>query len=94
MRIKNFNETKVYINGSIGYLGQNPWIFNGTIKENILLDKEFDKDAFDFVLKYSALEEDVRTWEEGVEKKVGESGASISGGQKARVALARCLYQK
>ena len=94
MRIGDYGRTKVHVNGSVCYLGQNPWIFNGTIKENILLDKEFDQEAFDFAIKYSALEDDIKAWEDGVEKKVGESGASISGGQKARVALARCLYQR
>ena len=94
MRVADFNKTKVHLNGSVSYLGQNPWIFNGTIKENILLDKDFDQEAFDFAIKYSALEDDIKIWEDGVEKMVGESGASISGGQKARVALARCLYQR
>ena len=94
MRVGDFENTKVFVNGSVCYLGQNPWIFNGTIKENILLDKEFDQEAFNFAIKYSALEDDIKAWEDGVEKKVGESGASISGGQKARVALARCLYQR
>ena len=64
MMIGDYARTKVHVNGSVGYLGQNPWIFNGTVKENILLDKEFNKETFEFAIKYSALEDDIKAWED------------------------------
>lgn len=92
--IKDYSQTRVMVNGNICYCGQTPWLLNGTIKENILLHKDFDQEKFDWALKYSALEEDLPGWDEREEHKIGESGSALSGGQRARVALARCLYQE
>ena len=81
------------VNGSVAYLGQKPWIMNATVKENILLGKQYKEEFFDKCLRYSALKDDLTHWERGIEHIVGEGGVALSGGQKARLALARCLYQ-
>jgi ABC-type transport system involved in cytochrome bd biosynthesis fused ATPase/permease subunit len=94
MRIGDFSRTKVHINSSLAYCGQTPWLMNGTVRENILLNKEFDQEQFDFAVKYSALDIDVENWTLGVEHIIGDDGSSISGGQRTRIALARCLYQE
>jgi ATP-binding cassette subfamily C (CFTR/MRP) protein 1 len=93
MRILDYVNTEVCVNGSTCFLGQNPWLINGTVKENILLHKEFDQDKFDWAIKYSALDIDLKNWEKKELHKIGDDGAALSGGQRARVALARCLYQ-
>lgn len=92
--IKNYNKTKVKINGNICYCGQNPWLINGTVKENIILGKEFDKEKFDWAVKFSALELDLKNWDEKENHEIGEGGTALSGGQRTRVVLARCLYQE
>ena len=79
--------------GRVAYLGQKPWIMNATVKQNILLGKEYNEDFFNKCLRYAALEDDLTHWEKGVDHIVGKQGVALSGGQKARLALARCLYQ-
>ena len=95
MNIDYKNPSKVVrrLNGSVAYLGQKPWVMNATVKENILLGKEYKEDYFKKCIKYSALEDDLTHWAKGVDHLVGDGGVTISGGQKARLALARCLYQ-
>lgn len=92
--IKNTFTSKVHINGTVSFLGQNPWLLNATVKENVILNKEFDQEQFDWALKYSALIDDIETWDNKENQEIGESGSSLSGGQRARIALARCLYQE
>ena len=92
--IKDTEQTSIVVNGMIGFCSQKPWMINGTIKDNILLDKEYDQIKFGWALKYSALEHDIKIWDDKEMHIVGERGAALSGGQKARIALARCLYQR
>ena len=94
MRIKDLKKTSVVVNGTVGFLSQNPWLINGTVKENILLDKDLDPKKFSWAVKYSALDHDIKIWDEKEDHFIGENGAALSGGQKARIALARCLYQE
>jgi ABC-type bacteriocin/lantibiotic exporter with double-glycine peptidase domain len=94
MRVENPKTTKVFINSSIAYCGQTPWLMNGTVKENILLNQEMNEEQFIFAVKYSALDADIENWTLGIEHIIGDDGSSISGGQRTRIALARCLYQK
>ena len=79
--------------GSAAYIGQKPWLLNGTIKENIMLDRPFDSDRMARAVRYAALEDDLKTLGKGLESETGENGDALSGGQKTRVALARCIYQ-
>ena len=81
------------LKGSLAYIGQKPWIMNTTVKENILLGREYNHEFINKCLRYSALEEDISHWERGLDQIVGKKGVALSGGQKARLALARCLYQ-
>lgn len=94
MRIGNFLETSVHINDTVCYLAQTPWMINGTVRENILLDKPYDEEKFNWAIKYSALREDVKAWHQGILHLIGDEGTALSGGQRIRVALARCLYQE
>lgn len=80
------------VKGTIAYASQEPWIFSGTIRQNILCGLTYNPQRFYAVIKATALEKDFDIFPCGEETVVGEKGASLSGGQKARVCLARCLY--
>ena len=77
----------------IGYIQQEPWLQKGSVKDNILFGKMFQQDWYDSVLEACALNEDLKQWYHGDQTNVGENGSMLSGGQKARVALARAVYQ-
>lgn len=64
-----------------------------TIKDNIILDKQFDQKKFDFAIKYSALDNDLRLFDEGAMRMITDGASNLSGGQRTRVTLARALYQ-
>ena len=82
--------SKVY--GKIAYVSQTPWIFAGTIRENILFFKAFDQDKYERVLKSCCLIADLRSFSAGDSTIIGEKGVNLSGGQKVRVSLARAVY--
>ena len=79
-----------------GYLAQEPYLFSGTIRENILLGSPLaDKDKAEAVLEASistaVLNEDLRGFTDGLETQIGELGIRVSGGQRQRIALARAI---
>lgn len=79
-------------NSGFGYISQNIWMQRGTIRENILWGSVFDENRYKKVLNACALQEDLEILG-GDLTGVGESGRTLSGGQRARVALARSVYQ-
>ncbi|THV45348.1 hypothetical protein BGAL_0499g00020 [Botrytis galanthina] len=76
------------------YVEQNPWIQNGTIKDNILGPSIFDSPWYHQVIRACALEHDIAALPNGSATRVGSGGISLSGGQKQRLALARAVYAK
>lgn len=78
----------------IGYVGQMPYILNGTIKENVALGEENECNEIDIIdsLKLCGLEKYAN--QEGLEYAVGENGIKLSEGQKQRLAMARVVYKK
>ena len=83
-------DVKVY--GTVSYVEQEPFITSDTVKGNILFGQEYDKDKLDLAIRVWWLGEDIRQLKEGLETKIGEKGINISGGQKARISLARAIY--
>ncbi|KAF8310655.1 ATP-binding cassette transporter [Clavulina sp. PMI_390] len=81
-------------NGGVSYCAQEPWILNETIKENILFGRAYDEERYRQVLYQCALERDLELFDAGDETEVGERGLTLSGGQKARVSLARAVYSE
>uniref|UniRef100_A0A7N8Y478 Multidrug resistance-associated protein 4 n=1 Tax=Mastacembelus armatus TaxID=205130 RepID=A0A7N8Y478_9TELE len=83
----------VKVKGELSYISQKPWIFPGTIRSNILFGKELNPQRYDRVLRACALKRDMDRLPGGDLAMVGDRGANLSGGQKARVNLARAAYQ-
>lgn len=83
----------IEVGGKIAYSSQEPWLFAGTIKQNILFGEKWDKKKYDKVVKVCALEKDFEQLPYGDRSLVGDRGVSISGGQKARINLARAVYK-
>ena len=82
------------VNGSIAYVSQQSWIFNGTVRDNILMGSELEADWYNYVVEVSALARDFQLLERGDLTEVGERGITLSGGQKQRLSLARALYAR
>ena len=83
------------LNGTVSYAPQEAWCFMGSIRENITLgetEKAFDQRRYDEVIKICCLDRDLQLFPEGDKTFVGEKGYTLSGGQKARLSLARAVY--
>ncbi|PPQ71819.1 hypothetical protein CVT26_007733 [Gymnopilus dilepis] len=76
----------------IAYAAQETWVQHDTIKNNILFGSPYDEARYQKVLYQCALSKDLELFEAGDETEAGERGITLSGGQKARVTLARAIY--
>lgn len=76
----------------MAYVAQQPWLQHGTMRENILWGEMFNESRYRKVIWACALHKDIEDLG-GDNVDIGENGSSLSGGQKARVALARAVYQ-
>ncbi|XP_076004915.1 ATP-binding cassette sub-family C member 4-like isoform X2 [Genypterus blacodes] len=81
------------VKGQLTYASQQPWVFPGTIRSNILFGKEMNPQKYENVLRACALKRDMELLPDGDLTLIGDRGATLSGGQKARVNLARAVYQ-
>ncbi|KAM9835950.1 ATP-binding cassette sub-family C member 4-like [Aulostomus maculatus] len=81
------------VKGQLTYAAQQPWVFPGTIRSNILFGKELNPQKYERVLRACALKRDLELLPDGDLTLIGDRGATLSGGQKARVNLARAVYQ-
>ncbi len=75
-----------------GVVFQECLLFNGTIRENILLDREEDKSELEYSIWAANAEEFIDVFSEGLDTYVGERGMRLSGGQRQRIAIARAIY--
>ncbi|KAJ5965703.1 ABC transporter integral membrane type 1, partial [Penicillium waksmanii] len=78
----------------MAYCKQNPWIFNGTLKANIIGESHADEKWLEEVLHACNLDIEATKLPLGLDTVAGSSGAQLSGGQKQRVALARAIYAR
>ena len=78
--------------GSFVYVPQTAWIFSGTIRENILFGQPHDETKYNRVIEACALTEDIQRFPDCDQTVVGVRGEVLSGGQKARISLARAVY--
>ncbi|XP_052861311.1 probable multidrug resistance-associated protein lethal(2)03659 [Anopheles cruzii] len=84
----------IRVNGRVSYGSQEPWLFSGTVRQNILFGLPMDRERYRRVVKTCALERDFHLFPNGDKTIVGERGVSLSGGQKARISLARAVYRR
>lgn len=85
---------EVELNGEVSFVAQQPWILNATVKDNITLgNTDVDPVRYQEAIRYSNLESDLELLVDKDATEIGEKGVNLSGGQKARVALARALYR-
>ncbi|RLN62800.1 hypothetical protein BBJ28_00008313, partial [Nothophytophthora sp. Chile5] len=82
----------VYLGGSVAYCSQQPWIQNMTVRDNILFGLPFDRNKYDKVVDACSLTVDLEALPARDHTEIGERGVNLSGGQQARVALARACY--
>ncbi|XP_046426049.1 ATP-binding cassette sub-family C member 4-like isoform X3 [Neodiprion fabricii] len=77
----------------VSYASQDPWLFSASIRDNILFGLPYEKKRYQEVTEACALLKDFDQLSQGDLSLVGERGASLSGGQRARVNLARAVYR-
>lgn len=90
----NIVSGSISVKGSVSFASEDPWIISGTIKENILMGKTLDQDLYTSTLNSCALIRDLRILGNGDETLVGDRGITLSGGQRARLCLARAVYSQ
>ena len=78
--------------GTLVYVPQIAWVFSGTIRENILFGEPYDEVKYTRVIEACSLKEDIQQFPDSDQIIVGERGEVLSGGQRARVSLARAVY--
>ncbi|GAA97476.1 hypothetical protein E5Q_04155.1 [Mixia osmundae IAM 14324] len=83
-----------WLQESLAYVPQTPWLSNASIRDNILFALPMNQDRYEEVLRVCSLEADLGIMEDGDLTEVGERGVTLSGGQKARVSLARAVYSR
>ncbi|KYM76972.1 hypothetical protein ALC53_12582 [Atta colombica] len=79
--------------GRINYVSQQPWIFASSVKQNVLFGQTMDKSRYDEVIRVCQMESDINSFPHGDRTIVGERGMNLSGGQRARINLARAIYK-
>lgn len=84
----------VRIQGDISYASQEPWLFPASIRDNILFGRKYERNLYNRVVKVCALQKDLDLLPLSDKTMVGEKGAALSGGQRARINLARAVYRQ
>ncbi|KAG7393123.1 hypothetical protein PHYPSEUDO_012459 [Phytophthora pseudosyringae] len=81
------------LRGGVSYVSQETWIRNLSVRDNILFGEPLDVDRYESVVEASELAMDLHALPHGDRTEIGERGINLSGGQKARVAIARAMYR-
>lgn len=82
----------IQLSGKIVYASQEPWVFASSIRQNIIFGLPIDRKRYQEVIRVCQLEEDFAKFPFGDKTHIGEKGTTLSGGQKARINLARAIY--
>jgi len=85
---------KLEFSGRVAFVEQEPIIFSGTFRENVLFGKEYNAELFNEVIKICSLDKDLALFPYKDLTLIGEKGVNLTGGQKARVSLARAIYSE
>ncbi|QOR65464.1 ABC transporter ATP-binding protein [Cytobacillus suaedae] len=93
--VKINDETLLSLRHSIGYVPQDPFLFNGSLRDNLLLVK---KDATENELweaiRFASAAEFARNLPKGLDTQIGDRGIKLSGGERQRIVLARAILRK
>ena len=81
------------VRDKIGFVSQEPFLFYGSIKDNVIYNQSANDDELQTALELAGAWGFIQELEEGLETMVGDRGAKLSGGQRARVSLARALVK-
>lgn len=81
------------VRGSLAYAHQVPWVQNKVVRDNILYRQPMNEERYVDTIQYCELESDLQQLKSGDQTEIGERGVNLSGGQKARIGLARAVYQ-
>ncbi|KAG8938967.1 hypothetical protein FRC00_014283, partial [Tulasnella sp. 408] len=92
--LKHIPEEDWVVPGVCAYVPQTAWLQNASIRDNILFNLPFDEERYQKTLEACALIADFKILEDGDGSEIGERGVNLSGGQKARVSLARAIYSR
>ncbi|KAF7729547.1 hypothetical protein EC973_004221 [Apophysomyces ossiformis] len=84
----------VTLRGSVAYVPQQPWVMNASLRDNIVFGHRWDPEFYEKVIDACALRTDIQILSGGDQTEIGERGINLSGGQKARVSLARAIYAR
>ncbi|XP_070521556.1 ATP-binding cassette sub-family C member 4 isoform X2 [Cardiocondyla obscurior] len=87
------SQGQIHVNGKISYASQEPWLFGGTVQNNILFGQPYDKNKYRNIVNVCALAKDFEQLPYGDKTLVGDRGTVLSGGQRARINLARAVYR-
>ena len=96
MNGKNVGQSKSLWMDSIGYVGQDVYLLDESIKKNIAFgvnENEINIEKIDYAIRIARLNETIQTLKDGIETVVGDRGVRISGGQKQRIGIARAIYR-
>ncbi|XP_061382806.1 ATP-binding cassette subfamily C member 4 isoform X2 [Danaus plexippus] len=85
---------RIHLCGPLSYASQEPWLFVATVRQNILFGLPYNPKKYKEVVRVCALQKDFLQFPHGDQTLVGERGASLSGGQRARINLARAVYRQ
>ncbi|KAJ4303081.1 ATP-binding cassette glutathione S-conjugate transporter ycf1 [Kalmusia sp. IMI 367209] len=85
---------EVVVRGKTAYVPQSAWVMNASVRENIVFGHRWDAQFYEQTVNACALRDDFATLPDGDQTEVGERGISLSGGQKARLTLARAVYAR
>ncbi|KAF3450335.1 hypothetical protein FNV43_RR06415 [Rhamnella rubrinervis] len=90
--IPSVADASVVMRGMVAYVPQISWIFNATVRDNILFGSAFEPGRYEKAIDVTALQHDLDLLPGGDLTEIGERGVNISGGQKQRVSMARAVY--
>ena len=83
---------KISCIGKMAFVSQTPWVYSGTVRDNIVFGKEFHEQKYRKVIEVCDLEKDIASFTKRDLTEIGQRGVILSGGQRARVSLARAIY--
>ncbi|KAL9978591.1 hypothetical protein ACROYT_G016125 [Oculina patagonica] len=83
---------KISCIGKIAYISQTPWVCSGTVRENIVFGNQFVEQKYNKVIEVCDLQKDIAHFRKHDLTEIGQRGVILSGGQRARVSLARAIY--